>query len=348
MIGRDTQITQLKNLALEGNNARLVAPRRFGKTSLLRRVQSELPDETWTTVYVDLMGIVTMDDVASRIERAYTKSLQGPIAQWFVGLQRTLHPAVTLGGGPVPAAASVDLAGGLQRGLTDRLDLPAKVFAKSGKRVHVVFDEFQELDKVDGKPDALIRSVIQHHGDAASYVFAGSQVHMMEMMFTDRARAFYGQAQRVVVGPLDAVLLAEYVSDHFEENGKEIGAEALSAMLDLTNCHPQRSMAAAHFLWDVTDHLADLETWEVARVLLIESTEEESKGVWLDLDEGERKVLALVATGEKPYRREGSSKRGGSVSRSLDNLEDRGVIAENESVWHVVDPLLEEWVRRQR
>jgi hypothetical protein len=92
VIGRDTQITQLKNLALEGNNARLVAPRRFGKTSLLRRVQSELPDETWTTVYVDLMGIVTMDDVASRIERAYTKSLKGPIAQWFVGLQRTLRP----------------------------------------------------------------------------------------------------------------------------------------------------------------------------------------------------------------------------------------------------------------
>jgi hypothetical protein len=348
VIGRDAQVDQLKNLALEGNNARLVAPRRFGKTSLLRRVQSELTDEKWTTVYVDLLGVVTMDDVARRIERAYIVSLKGTVARWFVGLQRTLHPMATLGGGPVPASASVDLSGGPQRGLTDRLELPAIVFAKTAKRVHVVFDEFQELDKIDGRPEAVIRSVIQHHGDAASYVFAGSQVHMMEMMFTDPTRAFFGQAQRVVLGPLDPLLLAEYVSDRFEENGKEIGTEALSALLDLTNCHPQRSMAAAHFLWDATEKLADLETWEIARTQLIESTEDECKAVWLDLNEGERRVLALVATGAKPYQRGGSSSRGNSIAHALGRLEDRGVLVEHEPAWRVVDPLLEDWVRRQR
>jgi hypothetical protein len=38
LIGRDAETEQLQRTAEEGNNSRLVAPRRYGKTSLLRRL----------------------------------------------------------------------------------------------------------------------------------------------------------------------------------------------------------------------------------------------------------------------------------------------------------------------
>ena len=148
VIDREHETARLVSLAEEGNNARLVAPRRYGKTSLLRRVQHRLDVAGWVTVYVDLLGIVTLEDFAQRVERAYSDAFTGTIAKWFAGLRRSLRPVLTVGGGPLPVSASVDLGAGRREALVARLALPTRVFEKTGQRVHVVFDEFQELDAV--------------------------------------------------------------------------------------------------------------------------------------------------------------------------------------------------------
>ena len=241
VIDRDEETARLVSLAEEGNNARLVAPRRYGKTSLLRRVQDRLDKAGWITVYVDLLGIVTLDDFAQRVERAYSDALTGTIAKWFVGLRRSLRPTLTVGGGPVPASATVDVGAERREALVARLALPTRVFEKTGRRVHVVFDEFQELDAVGGQADAVVRSEIQHHGDMASYVFAGSQLRMMEMLFADRKRAFYGQTERVLLQPLEPEPLAAYLTSRFERTEKDMTEAALGALLDLVEGHPRRA-----------------------------------------------------------------------------------------------------------
>jgi hypothetical protein len=348
VIDRETEDANLRALAEEGNNGRLVAPRRYGKTSLLRRSQVRLADDDWLTVYVDLLGVVTMNDFAARVERAYISQLNGTVAKWFMALRRTLKPTLTIGGGPVPASGSVDLSGQAKEALIERLDLPAKVAEKTGKRVHVVYDEFQELDALEDNTDAVVRSVIQHHGDAASYVFAGSHVHMMEMMFTDRRRAFYGQTQRVALNPLDAVSLGTYIVERFAQTGKEVAPAALDELLGLVEGHPQRAMVVAHALWDATDSLADLLEWDAARVAVMDSVDDELKAAWLDLAVPERQLLTTLAHGKSPYHRGGVGQRGGGVQRALDGLEKRGTLAQTEGKWRMVDPLLAEWVRNQR
>ena len=344
VIDREEEDSQIRALAEEGNNVRLIAPRRYGKTSLLRRAQARLAEE-WTTVYVDLLGIVTLDDFAARIERAYTEELKGSVAKWFLALRRTLKPTLTLGGGPVPASGSVDLSSSVKQAVVERLDLPAKVYEKTGTRVHIVFDEFQELDALGSNADAIVRSVIQHHGDAASYVFAGSQLHMMEMMFTDRRRAFYGQTQRVSLNPLDPVSLADFVSTRFAQTGKEIMPAALDELLGLVDGHPQRAMLAAHSLWDVTDEHADLEEWETCRDAIMDAVDDEVRGLWLDLSVTERQVLSSVARDKGPYHRGGPGSRGGAITNALETLTNRGVLLQGKESWIVVDPLLRVWVR---
>src|SRR5262245_21582023 len=49
MIDRDAEATRLLTLAEGGHASRLVAPRRYGKTSLLRRVLLEAGDAGWAT-----------------------------------------------------------------------------------------------------------------------------------------------------------------------------------------------------------------------------------------------------------------------------------------------------------
>lgn len=57
----------------------------------------------------------------------------------------------------------------------------------------VVFDEYQVV--LQAELDALIRSVIQHHGRGVTYVFSGSHPGMMTSLFADRTRPFYGPWQ---------------------------------------------------------------------------------------------------------------------------------------------------------
>lgn len=345
VIDREDVISKLSALAEEANGARLVAPRRFGKTSILGKLQAELRAQGWTTVYVDLSGILTNADFAERIESAYVAALKGPVARWFAARRRSLKPKATLGGGAVPASVELQLSG-VPPELLQLLDLPQEVAAKTGSRVHVVFDEFQELLVVQRNLDSVVRGKIQHHGKLASYVFAGSQISMLEKLFTDRRRAFYGQAARVELGPLDDVPLAGYIVERFEETDREIDPDALSALLAIVSGHPQRAMLAAHELWDESKHgPADLEAWERAHHSMMENVEEECAAQWRALNAAERRALDAIASGLAPYGASvPAAQRGKTVRSAVASLTDKGLITGEGRNRRVVDPCMSEWV----
>ena len=344
LIDRDTEAALLVSTALEGNNSRLVAPRRYGKTSLLRRAAQDLP-KGWVSVYVDFFGVLTVDDVAERIERAYATQLSGRLATWFTGLRRQLRPTLRVGGGPVPAGVEVQLQPA-SAPLVDRLALPQRLHERHDRRVFVVFDEFQDVLAADDRIDAVIRSEIQHQGEAASYSFAGSHVGMMSSLFGDRRRAFYGQARPIDLGPLDDAELAEFVSERFADTGKGVG-RALEPLLALVKGHPQRSMLAAHTVWEATPAgmEATEETWSTAYDRILSDTRDELRAIWTGLPTGQRRVLASLANGEPLYasRRSNGGSRGGGTKAALTALIDRGEVAASDQ--RIVDPLLAEWIR---
>lgn len=98
LIDRDEETTLLVETAVSGNNSRIVAPRRYGKTSLLNRLGESVAGEGWNAVYVDFFGVLTLADVAARVERAYAAQLEGRVAAWFAGFRRRLRPSLRIGG----------------------------------------------------------------------------------------------------------------------------------------------------------------------------------------------------------------------------------------------------------
>jgi hypothetical protein len=344
LIDRDAEAALLVATAIEGNNSRLAAPRRYGKTSLLQRAARDLPKD-WVSVYVDFFGVLTVDDVAERIERAYATQLSGRLATWFTSLRRQLRPTVRLGGGPVPGGVELELAPPAAP-LVDRLALPRRLHERHGRRVFVLFDEFQDVLAANDRIDAVIRSEIQHHGEAASYAFAGSHVGMMSSLFGDRRRAFYGQARPIDLAPLDDIELGEFIAERFDRTGKAVGT-ALGPMLALVLGHPQRSMLAAHALWEATPEggTADEETWGAAHERIIADTRDELRAIWTGLPTGQRRVLASLANGEPLYgsRRLNGGSRGGGTKAALGALIERGEVAASDH--RIVDPLLADWVR---
>ena len=80
-----------------------------------------------------------------------------------------------------------------EKTLEDIVDLPEKL-ASERKRFVIIFDEFQEINKLNGENfEKLLRSKIQQQ-QYITYMFLGSRTHLLSDMFNNKARSFYNAA----------------------------------------------------------------------------------------------------------------------------------------------------------
>jgi hypothetical protein len=349
VIDREAELERLFATAESANNSRLLAPREFGKTSLARKLHDVASKAGWQTVYVDFFGILTLADASERVERAYREQLQGELATWFEAIRRRFV-RFRLGGGPVPASVDVETSPNAEAPLLERLAMPKAILDKHGVRTLVVFDEFQDVLAARDDADEVIRSEIQHHGDAASYVFAGSDVGMMRELFSDRRRAFYRQADRVDLHPLDAEPLGEFITSRFDATGKSIAVDGLSPLLDRAEGHPRVAMLLAHELWAATpaSGTAELEAYHAAEANALEKAAADRRAIWKGLTKAEQGIITTLARGESPFSRHRSDagQRGSSSQNAVKKLIDAGEIIEQDAGYRIVDPFFAELVRR--
>src|SRR5215210_394259 len=101
IVDRDEETRQLLKNAVGGHYVRLYAPRKYGKTSLLRRALADgEKQEGLVPVLVDLYGAVSLADVAVRFERAYAKELRGGIRRSHIQFQGDVASYVFAGSEP--------------------------------------------------------------------------------------------------------------------------------------------------------------------------------------------------------------------------------------------------------
>jgi hypothetical protein len=358
LIDRDDEAADLLDRVVDGRNTRLAAPRRYGKTSLLRRVQYDAEQQDMQPVYVNFFGVVSVADITERIERAYREQLQGKLRNWVEGVVRTWQPTAKAKLG-APVGASAELGVGPQHSQTpllDRLALPKRLHEKHGRRVMVVFDEFQDLLRADANIDAVFRSEIEQHGIAVSYIFAGSHPGMMAELFGNRKRAFYGQTGAVTLDVLRASDVADHISSRFADTGRDPG-EALGPLLDTARGHPQRTMLLAHHLWKQSTprHPADTDTWQRALATAGVDLSDEFEALWRGYSTTKQRLLAAIADNTGPIYAQGNRERyglsrTGSHKKSLDELLAAGDIEKTSTPtgYTIIDPMLALWVQAGR
>lgn len=350
LIGRQDEAVRLLELAEGGHHSRLSAPRRYGKTSLLGKLRADAEQIGMPSVYVNFYGILSAEDATQRIERGYG-ALRGPLAGWITGALRTLRPKASIPGTGVTVEPTLEAD--ISRQLVALLDLPVRMFKRTGQRALVIYDEFQTVLGARPPLDGVMRSVIEQHTQEASYVFAGSHPGMMRTLFEDRERPFYGQARPVPLHSLNDEDLAEYVSRRFSEGGKQVD-DALGLLLAYAEGHPQRAMMIAHYLWEHTARsaTADEATFETAIRHVHAEIADQFASLWGGFDDSERRVLVAVAANPSgPLRKETLEPLALPRATGRDALErllHAGHLVADENLVRFTDPLLGRWVTNER
>jgi hypothetical protein len=348
MIDRDEAAARLLALAAGGHSSRLVAPRRYGKTSLLRRVLGYASAEGWATALVDLEGVLSLSSMVVRIERAYDRELKGAVRRTVDALFRSWQVGLSLGAGGFTATLQSNPRVDVESVLLRLLDLPAKLHERTGVRSLVAFDEFQDLLRVDGA-DGILRSVLQHQTTVASYAFSGSAPTLMERLFQDPSRPLLEHAVAVELEPLRPEPTAMYLEERFRRTDRDVG-NALDPLLAFTRGHPQRTMLVSHHLWELVPlgSVADEAAFVEARARALAHAETALRARWESLSVNEQRVSLALATrtrnlyAEETLRFLGLKK--GSVDRALAGLVGKAEAHQTVSGPELTDPLLEHWL----
>ena len=350
VVDREDEVRQLLRNVVGGHYVRLYAPRKYGKTSLLKRALHDGErDEGLIPVLVDLYRVSSIADVTVRLERAYAKQLKGEIRRRVEAFLQRTGVGLSLGAFGISARLQLEPTRDPVPALHALLDLPLRLEASGGYRAFVAFDEFQDIGRIEGL-DGLLRSHIQHHGDVASYVFAGSEPALMRLLFETKDRPLYGSAVPMRLGRLADGDIAAYVAARFEATGRTAG-EALNPMLAAAQGHPQRAMLLAHRLWEEVrpDAEATLEDWDGAHAAAMRELEPEFDAQWRGLDTSEQKTLRALLLGDgSPYKSAALRRlelTKDVVRRALPRLAATAEIEEREAGGYaIVDPLFAQWV----
>ena len=351
ILDRDGETRELLQNAVGGHYVRLYAPRKYGKTSLLKRALRDGEEqEGLIPILVDLYRVNSIADVTIRFERAYAKHLKGAIRGKVEELLQRTGLGLSLGAYGISARIQVDPRVEPLAALHALLDLPTKLERSGGYRAYIAFDEFQDVGKIEDL-DGLIRSHIQHHGEVASYVFAGSEPGLMRQLFETKERPLYGSAVPMRLGRLQDADIAAYVADRFAHTTRGVG-EALGPLLQTAQGHPQRAIMLAHRLWDEVPagEAGTLERWELAHAAALAELEAEFDATWRGYQSAVvQKTLRSIVAGDGSAYKTGiltrldlqKSAAAAAVRRLLESadLEQTGA-----GKVRVVDPLFSEWI----
>lgn len=253
---RATEKEQLRNNFLNGIHTVIIAPRRYGKTSLVEEVAG-------TMAAAGEIRYVRVDFTAIADEYAFyqkfikdvlrsTNSKVEEIAEFVKAAFKAIKPQITMDTGESQASIGLVFSQiDMDKGYEEILNFPEKIAKRKNIRLVVAFDEFQNIVTFK-QPDVFqgqLRSVLQHHKHV-SYCFFGSKKHMMEDIFQDKSAPFYRFGEMINLKKISDDDFVPFILKKFRRGGKTISPEQIRKLLSLVDNNPQYVQHMAYRIYE--------------------------------------------------------------------------------------------------
>jgi AAA+ ATPase superfamily predicted ATPase len=358
---RDRELRELAADIRNGRDVAIAAPRRYGKSSLARRVAQDLVGEGVLVAQVDLMRAPTKERLAAKLAATIYEQVATPLVggrdrvEVFASLRAA--PVTTVA--PQTGALRFSFSGrssdaDLDATIVDLLALPAHLAADRGRAVALVLDEFQEVIAIDNGLLALIRSVFQQQPEVA-HVYLGSTRHMMARIFDDENEPFWRSVKQMQLGPIAPDRFVAFAARRFAQTGKALGRTAAARALQMTGGHPYATQEIMYFLWQATPAgtSAGEEALEHALEMTLRAEHAHFTLLWDRAAAAQRVVLQALAA-ESPGRPLGSEYQQrhhlpatATVQTALSALvRAEYVRREARGAYSIAEPFLAEWIAR--
>lgn len=355
---RAKELKELESYAVAGANVVLFSPRRYGKTSLGKRIQRMLVDKGFITFFADFFGVASVDDVAARLAKAIFAVTHDQEPLWNKALRtiRSFRPVLKpdLEGGISLSVEPSSVGRSGLRLLEETMDSLGDFISTAHTPVHVALDEFQEIVilKEALQIEGAMRSRIQQQ--KGSYLFIGSRRRVLLGIFNERQRPFFQSAINYPLKTLPVDELIEFLIEQFRKGKRKCSKDLARKLVTQTGNHPYYSQKLAFFVYEHSNKVTEVAINQgMERLILSERPVFEA--ILQTLSPHQR--LLLQALAKEPtqkllandYIRNHRLGSVGGVQHSVRQIEDLDIIEKDQEsgFWRLVDPIFAMWLKRQ-
>ena len=352
---REKELADLISYAKSNTNVVLFSPRRYGKTSLIKRVQSSLKSYGTLTAYCDLFGVTSVEEIAGRIAKSiYTitqknEGLFQKAINFITSFRPVLSPSPE--GGISVSVQTAFKTDGIKI-LEETMNSLERFVDDVDLDVHVALDEFQEITEVHNSIgiEGILRQYIQKI--QCSFFFIGSRRRILLDIFNDRKRPFFQSALNYELKTLPGNDLIRFTIAQFKSAGKHISKEKASKISQLVSNHPYYMQKFCFFLYEEIDK----EVTQKDMVAINQVVMESERIVFESILQGltTKQITLLSALAREPtakvysatYMSQYNLGSTGGIQQSLDSLSKKDLIEKNHKTgaWVVVDPVFKNWL----
>ena len=238
---REAESVRLKANFESGINTFIISPRRWGKTSLVKKVIRESDKNGAIYVFADVFKTKTPYEFCETLGNAILKQTSSAFEELVSNAQKLLgriHVGVNLS---PDQANPLKLRFGIEddhKPIEDILMLPQRIAEKKKTNVVVCIDEFQQIADYE---DSLtfqkeLRTIWQHQSNV-SYCLFGSKRHMMEGLFDDETKPFYKFGDILYLKRIPLSYWIAFISKRFSSAGKTITDEQIERICTTVDYH---------------------------------------------------------------------------------------------------------------
>ena len=356
---REKEIEELTRHALNCTHVVIFSPRRYGKTSLVKKVMARVSSKGYLAVYVDCFSVITKEDLVQKLTSGVIASMgknvvEGDILQRTVRLFKRIIPSVDIRPDGVSISAKYDPSTAFPYLIEDIFDGISRHLRRKKTKCLIVFDEFQEISglKESKQVEGLLREQVQAVSDTGCF-FVGSRRRILQSMFNDRKRPFFKLAFNYPLGKIPKRELANHVVRLFTRTRKTCPVALACDLYDHVEGNTYYVRKLSHLLWDMTKREADSRLLSAAESELLETERLDLEGVFAGLLMGEKKLVMALAKEPtaKLYAMDYLKKHNlspGGLQKSLKSLRVKDIVEQDhEGVFRLTDPLFGRWCRAQ-
>lgn len=347
---RKSELKQLQGIINSDVHLILISPRRFGKSSLIHKIVTEL---NRPVISIDLQIITSEIDLAEQIlNRVYKyfpfQKLKNELKSFRISPTISFNPVSGDVNVHFESQKASEIAIEDVLGLLNQLSTPKK-------KLIVVFDEFQEIRNISKNLVNKMRSLLQYHQDI-NYVFLGSQESMMRDIFEKHSSPFYHFGSLFVLDKIREPDFREYITNGLSPlwTDKQKVEEIAAAILETTHSHPYYTQQLAWHVWELQDKDFKNESPVDSAVdMILMNHDRDFERLWYSLNNTDKKVLIGLATTKlqptsADFLLTSNVRSTSTVQSSLDRMLNNGIILKAGSKYECEDPFFTKWIYHKR
>lgn len=338
---RVEELARIGQFLKSENHLVLISPRRYGKSSLVRKAVRE---SGRPYVWVNMQQVLSREDFAAKLLKSIFKQFKMEKVKHFLRNFRVL-PSVSVNPMTEEMSVSFQPLADSRAVFEDSMALLGEI-SSAEHRLVVVFDEFQDILEIDKHIDRELRTIMQEQTNI-NYILLGSQESMMTDIFERPKSPFYhfGMLMRLSKIPQEDFL--RYLQDRLSpvtDNSEDIARKILS----FTDNHPYYTQQLASAIWDlIALGKSDTDVFDNAIADIVQAHDLDYERLWLTFNKTDQLMIRLVCQGSNPVK--SRMLPTSTMTSSLKRLAQKGYIINKEKDEYAMeDPFFKEWIIQQQ